>query len=51
MCGKLLSMRVCGIGKFVQVPSSALVKSVGSLDFTKVSPFFIVKIIGYTFLV
>ena len=34
---------------WVQVPSSALVKSVGNLDFIEVSPFFVTEIIGYTF--
>ena len=35
---------------WVQVPSSAFVKSMGNLDITKVSYFFIVRIIGYRWL-
>ena len=35
---------------WVQVPSSALVKSVGNLDFTKVSPFFLIFCFGIEFI-
>ncbi len=35
MCGKLLSIRVCNVRKFVQVPSSALVKSIGNLNYIR----------------
>lgn len=34
----------------LQVPSSALVKRVGNLDFIEVSPFFVIGIIGYSWL-
>ena len=34
----------------VQVPSSAVVKNVGNLDFIEVSPFFVTGIIGYSWL-
>lgn len=35
---------------WVQVPPSAVVKSVGNLDFIEVSPFFVTGIIGYSWL-
>ncbi|MDE6926211.1 MAG: hypothetical protein K2P59_13300, partial [Acetatifactor sp.] len=39
-----------GLGGSCFAPSSALVESVGNLDFTKVPRFFIVKVIGYSWL-